>query len=156
MTSDIDQALSEAVDAGVVPGLVALAADEATARIVSAAQAVLATLDEAGKAKVLFAFDSPQRTNWSNLPSPMYQRNGLRMADLGEAQRAAVMSLLSAALSADGYRKVNEIMNGDEVLRTPQGGGGRGGRGPGGGGGPMFGKDQYFLAFVGTPSVSAP
>lgn len=127
---------------------------EATARIVSAAQAVLATLDEAGKAKVLFAFDSPQRTNWSNLPSPMYQRNGLRMADLGEAQRAAVMSLLSAALSADGYRKVNEIMNGDEVLRTPQGGGG--GRGPGGGGGPMFGKDQYFLAFVGTPSVSAP
>ena len=30
----------------------------------------------------------------------MYQRNGLRMADLGEAQRAAVMSLLSAALSA--------------------------------------------------------
>src|SRR6476659_8245438 len=87
---------------------------EATARIVAAAQAVLATLDEAGKARVLFAFDSPQRTNWSNLPSPMFQRNGLRMADLGEAQRSAVMSLLAVALSADGYRKVNEIMNGDE------------------------------------------
>ena len=127
---------------------------EATARIVAAAQAVLATLDEAGKAEVLFAFDSPQRTNWSNLPSPMFQRNGLRLADLSAAQRDAVMSLLSAALSADGYRKVNQIMDGDEVLRT-QGSGGRG-RGPGGGGGPSFGKDQYFLAFVGTPSVSAP
>ena len=127
---------------------------EATARIVAAAQAVLATLDEAGKAEVLFAFDSPQRTNWSNLPSPMFQRNGLRLADLSAPQRDAVMSLLSAALSADGYRKVNQIMDGDEVLRT-QGSGGRG-RGPGGGGGPSFGKDQYFLAFVGTPSVSAP
>src|SRR4029079_7722007 len=127
---------------------------EATARIVAAAQAVLATLDEAGKAEVLFAFDSPQRTNWSNLPSPMFQRNGLRLADLSAAQRDAVMSLLSAALSADGYRKVNQIMDGDEVLRT-QGSGGRG-RGPGGGGGPSFGKDQYFLAFVGTPSASAP
>ena len=70
---------------------------EATARIVAAAQAVLATLDEAGKAEVLFAFDSPQRTNWSNLPSPMFQRNGLRLADLSAAQRDAVMSLLSAA-----------------------------------------------------------
>jgi uncharacterized protein DUF3500 len=69
---------------------------EATARIVAAAQAVLAALDEAGKAKVLFAFDSPQRTNWSNLPSPMFQRNGLRLADLSAPQRDAVMSLLFA------------------------------------------------------------
>jgi hypothetical protein len=124
----------------------------ATARIATAAQAVLAALDDAGKARVQFPFDSPQRTNWSNLPSPMYQRNGLRLADLDAAQRAAVMSLLSVALSADGYRKVNEIMDGDEVLRT-QGSGGRG-RGPGGG--PSFGKDQYYLAFVGTPSATAP
>jgi hypothetical protein len=67
------------------------------------------------------------------------------------------MSLLSVALSRDGYRKVVEIMRGDEVLRTGGGGRGGGGRGRGpGGGGPAFGEDEYYLAFVGTPSVTAP
>jgi hypothetical protein len=129
---------------------------DATARIVKAAQAVLATLDEAGRATVQFPADSPQKTNWSNLPGPMFQRKGARLGDLTPPQRAAVMSLLSVALSRDGYRKVVEIMRADEVLRT--GGGGRGGgRGRGaGGGGPAFGEDEYYLAFVGTPSVTAP
>src|SRR4029079_2091531 len=72
---------------------------------------------------------------------------------LTPAKRDAVMKLLSSALSADGYRKVNEIMQGDEVLRTAQGGGGgRGGRG----GGPSCGKDEYYLAFIGTPSMTTP
>jgi hypothetical protein len=126
---------------------------DATARIVKSAQAVLATLDDAGRAKVQFPVDSPQKTNWSNLPGPMFQRKGARLGDLTPPQRAAVMSLLSVALSRDGYRKVVEIMRGDEVLRT--GGGGRGRGGPGGAG-PAFGEDEYYLAFVGTPSVTAP
>jgi len=129
---------------------------DASAAIVASAQAVLATLDDAGKAKVQFPFDSTQKTRWSNLPSPMFQRNGLRLADLTAPQRAAVMTLLSVALSADGYRKVADIMHGDEVLR--QTGGGRGqGRGPGGsGGGPSFGENQYYLAFVGAPAIGTP
>src|SRR5205823_14235313 len=116
---------------------------DATARIVSAAQAVLASLDEAGRAKVQCRFDdAAQKTRWSNLPSPMFQRDGLRMGDITPAQRAAVMTLLQAALSRDGYRKVTDIMHGDEVLRTT--GDGRGGRA---GGGPAFGEAQYYLAF---------
>ena len=126
---------------------------DVTARIVASARAVLSTLDDAGRAKVQFPFDGPQRTRWSNLPSPMFQRTGLRMGDLTSTQRAAVMSLLSVALSRDGYRKVVDIMRGDEVLRTRGGGRGRGGPG---GGGPAFGEDQYYLAFLGTPSTTAP
>jgi uncharacterized protein DUF3500 len=126
---------------------------EATARIVAAAQAVVATLDDAGRSAVQFPFEGPQKTRWSNLPSPMFERRGLRLADLTEPQRAAVMKLLTTALSRDGYQKVLNIMEGDEVLR--QGGGGRGGRG-GRGGGPAFGRDQYYLAFVGTPSTTQP
>ena len=99
---------------------------DATARIVAAAQAVLTTLDDAGRAKVQFPFEGPQTTRWSNLPSPMFQREGLRLGDLTPAQRTAVMTLLSTALSKDGYRKVVDIMHGDEVLRTGQGGGGGG------------------------------
>jgi hypothetical protein len=132
----------------------AAAPSDASTHIVSAARAVLSSLDEAGRSKVQFAFDdAAQRQRWSNLPSPMYQRQGLRVGDLTPPQRASVMSLLQAALSADGYRKVTEIMRGDEMLRTTQSG--RGGRG-GPGGGPMFGEDQYWLAFLGTPSTATP
>jgi type II secretory pathway pseudopilin PulG len=132
-------------------------AAETTARIVAAAQALVATLDDAGRAAVQFPLDGPQKTRWSNLPSPMFERRGLRLADLTEPQRAAVTKLLTTALSRDGYQKVMNIMEGDEVLRLR--GGGRGpGRpgGPGGRGGPAFGRDQYYVAFVGTPSITQP
>jgi len=151
---------------------------DVTRRIVTAANAVLATLDDAGRAKVQFPFEGPQKTKWSNLPSGIYQRDGLRMGDLAEPQRASVMALLSVALSRDGLRKVNDIIRGDEVLRQTQGGRGggragggaaplqavvqggqpqgRGGRGGPGGGGTQFGQDEYYLAFVGTPSTNAP
>jgi hypothetical protein len=146
---------------------------DVTARIVASAQALLGALDDADRAKLQYPVDSPQKTRWSNLPSPMFQRTGLRLGDLTPPQRAAVMSLLTIALSRDGYRKVTEIMRGDEVLRTtagsgaargapnagrgaPPAGGQNGGRGRSAGGGVVFGEDEYYLAFVGTPSVSAP
>jgi hypothetical protein len=140
------------------------AAADATARIVASAQAFLATLDEAGRTKVQFPFDSPQKTRWSNLPTGIFKREGLRLGDLAPAQRAGAMALLSAAFSQGGYRKVVEIMRGDEVLRRragepPRGGGpggGPGGRGAPGGGSVRFGEDEYYLAFLGVPSVSAP
>jgi hypothetical protein len=94
----------------------------------------------------------------------MFQREGLRLGDLTPARRDSVMALLSTALSRDGYRKVRDIMRGDEVLKTQgdgrggvDGGRGRGGaRGGARGGGVQFGEDEYYLAFLGTPSVSAP
>jgi hypothetical protein len=119
-------------------------ADTAT-RIVKAAQDVVSAVDEPARAKLVFPFENPQRTNWSNLPSGIYKRNSLKIGDLTPPQRAAVMKLLSTALSADGYRKVVDIMHGDEVLK--RGGGGRG---------PAFGEDEYYLAFLGTPSATTP
>jgi hypothetical protein len=130
-------------------------AADATGRIVASAQAFLATLDERGRTNVQFPFDSPQKTRWSNLPTGIFPRAGLRLGDLTPAQRAAAMTLLSTAFSKDGYRKVMEIVGGDEVLRTKAGG--RQGGGPGGGsGGVTFGQDEYYLAFVGAPSASTP
>jgi hypothetical protein len=124
------------------------AATAATARIVASAQALLATLDASGRTKVQFPFDSPQKTRWSNLPTGIFERGGLRLGDLTPAQRAAVTSLLTTAFSPDGYRKIVEIVGGDEALLrgSPSGGGGR----------VKFGEDEYYLAFVGVPSVDAP
>jgi hypothetical protein len=82
------------------------------------------------------------------------------MGDLTAAQRSAMMGLLQTTLSPDGYRKVTEIMRGDEVLRTGEGGGAPRGGPPGGGapggGGVVFGEDEYYLAFLGTPSTTTP
>lgn len=136
---------------GTSPGTPPGTPTDATARIVAAAQAVLTTLDEAGRAKVQFPFDGPQKTKWSNLPSGIFQREGIRLADLTAPQRAAVNALLSAALSRDGYRKVTEIMLADGVL-----GKGQAGRGGGRGGNLRFAEDEFFLAFLGTPSVTTP
>ena len=132
----------------------------ATAKTVAAANAFLGMLDPAERAKAAYAFDSPQKTNWSNLPSGIYQRNSLRLGNLTPAKRDAVMALMSAVLSTEGYRKVNDIMNGDEVLRGSGGGqtGGRAGApGRGGrGGGIAFGSAEYYIAVLGTPSTSTP
>jgi hypothetical protein len=132
----------------------------ATPRVVAAANTFLATLGAAERAKVTFGFTSPQRTAWSNLPSPMFQRNGLRFGDLTVPQRQAALALVAAALSREGYQKVTDIMNGDEVLKNSGGGrtGGRQGRGgPGGpGGGVRFGLDEYYIALLGAPSATTP
>ncbi|HMJ82242.1 MAG TPA: DUF3500 domain-containing protein [Vicinamibacterales bacterium] len=137
---------------------------DVTARITASAQALLTKLDDAGRAKVQFPSEGPQKMRWSNLPSPMFERQGLRMGALTSTQRAAVKELLAVALSRDGYRKVTEIMQGDEVLRSrssqgPRGGGANpsaGRAGAGGRGGPAFGEDEYYLAFLGTPSSTSP
>jgi hypothetical protein len=155
------------------PAAPGTARTETTARIVKSAQALLALLDETGRAKVQFPYEGPQKTRWSNFPTGIFERQGLRLGELTAPQRAAAMNLLSTALSREGHRKVTEIMRGDEVLRTndtgrggrgggvpaPPGGaaGGRGGRGRGGaGGGLIFGEDEYYAAFVGAPSTTTP
>ncbi len=116
-----------------------------TARIVRNANAFLATLEPAQKQRVLFAFaDEKQPVRWSNLPNRMVQRAGLSMGELSPTQRAAVMSMLSSALSPRGFEKVQQIVEGDEVLKqTSQNN-------------PMFGKDLFFVSILGNPSETAP
>jgi hypothetical protein len=127
-----------------------------TGKTVAAAKAFLATLDDAGRAKVNFPFDSDQKSKWSNLPVGIYKRNGLRWGDMSAAQRDSLTKLLATALSKQGLQKVKEIMEGDEVLKNPAGGTGGAPQGGRPGGGPTFGRDEYFLAFLGAPSLTDP
>jgi Protein of unknown function (DUF3500) len=127
----------------------------ATARIVSAANTFLSTLDPKERQAVLFSFDDQeQRKRWSNFPVVMVPRGGISLKEMNAAQRAAAMALLGAALSPKGLEKVQQIMEGDEVNKTtdqrP-----RGNR-PGFGNGPIFGRDLYYISFLGTPSETAP
>ena len=142
------------------------AADRVLAQTVAAANAFLGQLSPEQRAKAAYPFDSPQRKNWSNLPTGIFQRNSLRMGDMTGPQRDTALALMSTVLSRDGYHKITDIMNGDEVLKN-QGGGRTGGRpgapgrggqpgGGGRGGGVVFGKDEYYVAILGTPSTSTP
>src|SRR6185295_1298930 len=116
----------------------------ATSRTVSAANAFLATLDQKQRQGGLFAFDDEQqRARWSNLPTSMAARAGLSLKELNPAQRSAALALVSSALSARGFEKVQQIMEADEVLKTT-------------GGNPMFGKDLFYISILGTPSEKDP
>jgi hypothetical protein len=117
-----------------------------TATIVAAANVFLATLSDAERSKATFAFNSSQRTGWSNLPTGFFQRNGLRFGDLTQRQKDAALALVAAALSREGYQKVTNIMNGDQVLRNRGSGTGK----------LQFGLNEYYIALLGSPSTASP
>jgi hypothetical protein len=120
-------------------------AQTATSRIVTAANTFVSTLDEQQRQRVLFAFnDQRQRVRWSNLPVKMVPRAGLSMGELNASQRSAALALVSSALSRRGFEKVQQIVDGDEVLKTN------------GGNNPMFGKDLFYISILGTPSEKDP
>ena len=120
-------------------------AQSGTPGIVSAAHAFLSSLDDTQRKSVLFVFDdAEQRARWSNFPIRMVRRAGVNLGELSAPQRSAALALMASVLSRRGYEKVQEIMDGDEVLKTN-------GRGDA-----MFGKDLYFLSILGTPSLKSP
>jgi hypothetical protein len=113
-------------------------------RIASAANAFLATLDQAKRQRVIFAFDdAQQRVRWSNLPTSFAKRAGLSMGELNATQRSAAMALLASTLSARGFEKVQQIVEADEVLKGNEGN-------------PIFGHDLYYISILGTPSDKTP
>jgi hypothetical protein len=79
----------------------------------SAADAFLGSLDEAKRGKASFAFDSDQRENFRFTPQT---RSGLPLEDMDEAQQAAAMKLLEAALSEKGKLKAMQVITLEGVL----------------------------------------
>lgn len=120
---------------------------EKAAAIVAAGQALDAALGDEQTANLYFAFDNAeQRANWSNLPTSMVSRAGVRMGDLNDEQEAAVWTFLGTILSKDGLEKIQGIVAGDEYLQQQGGGGGR----------PTFGEDEFYLSILGQISKTEP
>ena len=139
------------------PGAALTPTSAVTTDVITKANAFMSTLSDAERTRATFDFASPQRTGWSNLPTGIFQRNGLRFGDMTSRQRQAALALVAAALSRDGYQKVTNIMNADEALKSA-GGGQTGGRQGAGGplGGVRFGLDEYYVALLGKPSMARP
>ncbi|XUL87894.1 DUF3500 domain-containing protein [Streptomyces galilaeus] len=154
-----------------------------TAQVAAAANAFLATLSDEQKDAALYDFDDPaKKTGWSNFPTPVVARNGLKIGDLTDVQQAAALKVMEAALSKKGYEELLEIRKADDYLASLSGTGGGGGTptatptasptavptfsppatptgtpsgrptGRPGGGGANFGSQWYYIAFFGLPS----
>ncbi len=113
-------------------------------QIAAAAGRFLDTLKETERRKVVYAFnDAEQRRRWSNLPTTFVQRGGLRLGGLTPAQRDAALAVVAAALSPAGYEKAMQIVQGDEILHENEHN-------------EIFGRDNYYISFLGDPSATKP
>lgn len=116
---------------------------DATPGIVTAANAFLATLSSTERDAVLFDWtDTAQRTRWSNLPQGLYTRAGLMWGNLSDAQKNAWLAVMQSTLSTEGYNRVIAQWNADDQLA--------------GGSGCCYGTQYYWIAIIGTPSITTP
>src|SRR5262245_51237603 len=92
------------------------ATTDATQRAVAAAEAFLATLDPAKRARANIDLNAKTRTVWSNLPTGVTmqvgatERNGLKLGDMTPAQEKAALALVASTLSTEGFRKAMAIV----------------------------------------------
>lgn len=107
----------------------------------SAAQALVALLDEAGREQALFSLEDEERFNWHFVPR---SRNGLPLAEMTAEQRAAAYDLLQAAMSSQGYLKASAIIELERILGLLEGRPER--RDP----------EDYYVAIFGDPSSEGP
>ncbi|KAI0411718.1 hypothetical protein F5X98DRAFT_42465 [Xylaria grammica] len=84
-------------------------------RIVAAAQAVVDQLTPAQAAKTLLHIDSPEWRTWSN-PEFLLSDKGIRLDEVDETLRAAVLAMLEATLSPEGYAKALGAMRVNHFL----------------------------------------
>lgn len=87
------------------------------------------------------SLDDPQRENWQFWPTA---RVGLPLENMNAEQRRMVHDLLSAALSSNGYLKVVQIMQLEEILDVLDEAG------------LPRSVDHYRLVLFGTPAADAP
>jgi len=112
-----------------------------------AANALLDSLSAEQANAIVLPADSPQRANWSNLPSGAlrFERSGLRLGDLTPAQLQRVFDYLAAALGPHGYETATQVVAADAVLAASPRAASAG-----------WSDDNYWLAFFGQPTLSGP
>jgi len=130
------------------------AAAPPSARAVDAANALLASLDDRLRTKVMLPLNADTRKVWSNLPTGIAmqvgatERNGVKFGDLTPPQQNAALALVGAALSRGGYEKVLNIVNADQNLEVSSAPSRPAGNKI------KFGRDEFHIAILGTPSTS--
>ena len=158
MTASSTNSLRAMIAIWVMTAPVAAAiAQTVPARVAAAANGFLATLSEKQRQSVLYAFDDEQqRQRWSNFPTIVVPRSGMSLKDMNPAQRSAAMALVHSVLSARGFEKVEQIMEGDEVNKINEQKHPSGPRGAGGGPAGPLGPPPDGGPGMGPPGMGPP
>ncbi|MGW0708808.1 DUF3500 domain-containing protein [Streptomyces sp. NPDC002643] len=117
------------------------AASSSASDLVDAASAFVATLDEDQQAEVLLDLTEENATAWSNLPCGSTCRVGIELGTLSDTQLTAAKAVLEAATGTGtdtGYDQISQILAADDYLGETASG---------------YSSDNYYLAFLGTPST---
>lgn len=131
-------------DGNVIPGLYALAPNGAPSEaMVEAASALLSRLSPEQRAASVFPVDSEQWRRWQN--TELYVENyGLRLEEIPDLLREAVLAVLRASLSAKGYAMSRDVMRLNRFLGDLVGG-------PA-----VLGEWSYIFCLFGAPSATEP
>jgi hypothetical protein len=108
-----------------------------------AADAFLASLTEAQRAKTLFAVDDVEWRKWMN--QSFYVRQGVSFLEMTNAQREAGFGLMRASLSAKGLKLTRDILRLNETLAELNDNNFV-----------EFGEWQYHITVMGEPSATEP
>ena len=131
-------------DGKAIPGLYKLAPNGApAAAMTDAAKALLGLLTETQRGTSCFPADSNTCRRWQNTEN-YFEDYGLRLEEITDAQREAVLAVLRASLSAKGYQMSRDVMRLNRFLGDLVGG-------PA-----ILGEWSYNFCLFGTPSMSEP
>lgn len=111
----MQRALAVLVMVAAAFGAAALDQERPARAMAQAAARFLATLDEAQRAQVRFAFDDEERFNWHFIPR---ERKGLPLKAMTPPQRDAAFALLRTGLSTSGMTRAETIRSLENVLRA--------------------------------------
>ncbi len=125
-----------ALAASVALGLFRAGAPPKPGSMEHAASAFLASLDDAKRSRATFPLDDARRKDWHYIPR---ERPGLPIGDLDEAQKKEMRSLLEAALSDEGLKKVDGVFLLEGVLRELESS-------------PMRDPGHYMVSLFGKPA----
>lgn len=112
----------------------------AAGEMASAAQSLVASLDEAQQKKILFEFkDTGEREKFIFVPD--LKRKGLTIKEMTPVQRPLALALLGTGLSQYGFSSVLSIMSLEGVLADQEKGKG-----------PVRDAENYFVEIFGKPA----
>jgi hypothetical protein len=131
-------------DGNAIPGLFAVQPEDApTLAMIEAVNALLARMSPEQRKTSCFPVDSNQWRHWQN--TELYVEDyGLRLDEVGEPLREAVMAVLRSGMSAHGYDLSRDVMRLNRFLGDLVGG-------PA-----VLGEWSYIFCLYGEPSASEP
>ena len=131
-------------DGHVIPDLFALRPEGApTLAMIEAVNALMSRLSPEQKKSCCFPVDSNQWRHWQN--TELYVENyGLRLDEVPQSLRDAVMNVLRASMSQHGYELSRDVMRLNQFLGDIVGG-------PA-----VLGEWSYIFCLFGEPSASEP